>query len=451
MMAVIHRALAVFRPAVAVLRRVQAAWQRALARADAVQQRHNWLSFPFAVVRKVSNDGGGSLAGLIAYYGFLAVFPLLLVFAAVLGFVLAGDPALKDHMLTAAENSFPTLKPYIKQTISGKDVALGIGLVGALWAGLGVTRATERAMNAIWDIPLAERPNLWWSRVRGLGMLCILGFTFLVSTALASLQHIGGTLALPSDVLAVGGSLALNAALYLLAFQVLTNRHLAWRAIWPGALVGAVGWTILQNLGALYVRHEIAHASQIYGTLGFVVGLLAWIYLGAQLTLYAAEVNVVLAYRLWPRSLTGKVRTEADRRAVIRQAREAGRAATETITVSFGGEAGGGAGSARGPDGAREGLSAAVGEPGAVPAGLVVPAGRLSPDALATHAAVARVADHLHELDRCRQQADTCENPAERDGLARRMRAEAGDAAAVLGELARRETVLGAALANHLC
>lgn len=452
----IGRVIAACRRLLPVLGRVQAAFKRVLGVADAFQQRHVWLAFPFAVVRKVSNDGGGALAGLIAYYGFLGVFPLLLVFAAVLGFVLSGDPALKAQVLNAAESSFPAMKGYITQTISGNDVALGVGLAGALWAGLGVTRATERAMNTIWDIPLGERPSQWWSRLRGLAMLCILGVTFLVSTGLASLRGVGGALALPTDVLAVGGSLALNLVLYLLAFQVLTNRHLAWREIVPGALVGAVGWTVLQNLGAFYVRNEVAHASQLYGSLAVVVGLLAWIYLGAQLTMYAAEVNVVLAARLWPRGLSRALSTDADRRALIRQAREAGRAAEEVITVSFGAaaaEAGAiaaeaGAGSAS-PVVARGNAQPRT-VPGPPPQGPAAPSERLSPAALATHAAVARLAAHLEAFDRYRRHADICEDPAARDALLGRLRAEAGDVAAALGDLARKEADLGEALTRHV-
>jgi YihY family inner membrane protein len=432
-----------------VLGQIRAAFRRALIAADAFQQRHVWLSFPFAVVRKMSNDGGGALAGLIAYYGFLGVFPLLLVFAAVLGFVLGGDPALRDQVLNAAESSFPALKGYVSQRVSGSDTALGVGLVGALWAGLGVTRATERAMNAIWDIPLADRPNLWWSRVRGLAMLCILGSTFLVSTGLTSLRGAGGALALPTDALAVGGSLALNVALYLLAFQVLTNRHLAWRTVLPGALVGGAGWTILQNLGAYYVRHEVAHASQLYGSLAVVVGLLAWIYLGAQLTLYAAEVNVVLADRLWPRSLSRALSTDADHRALTRQAREAERTAGEVITVRFGSIATE-AGARPAPSAPAGGRTRPPEVPGFPPEGLAAPGGRLSPHALATHASVALLAAHLDKFDRCRQQADICEDPAARAGLLRRLRAEAGDVAAVLGDLARNEADLGEALRRHL-
>ena len=399
--------------------------RRVLDSADAAQQRHVWLSFPVAVLRKFSDDGGGSLAALVAHYGLLAVFPLLLVFAAVLEIVLAGDASIKNQVLRTTEQSFPALATYIRETVSTSNAALGVGLAGALWAGLGVTRATERAMNTIWDIPLAERPNVWWSRVRGVAMLGILGVTFLVSTGLASLRGTG-VLAVPTDAVAVAGSLALNVALYMLAFVVLTNRHLAWRSVLPGSLVGAVGWTILQSLGAFYVRHGVAHASQLYGSLAWVIGLLLWIYLGGQLTLVAAEVNVVLAYRLWPRSIAGRTVTDADRRALRRQAQEAGHFSGETITVSFSGNAvevhgGGHAGPVQG----------------------------LSAQALTTHAHVVEAVTHLHAFDACRHLVDVSEDPSARPGLRARLRSEAAEAAAALERLAQEDAEMSDALTHR--
>lgn len=257
---------------------------------------------------------------------------------------------------------------------SGSNLVLGVGLVGALWAGLGVTMATERAMNSIWDIPMSERPNIWWSRLRGLLMLAILGLFFLASSALTAIRGGSGALGFTGDVLAVAGTFVLNLLLYGLAFFVLTNQHLTWRQVFPGAAVGALGWTVLLNLGALYVEHTIAHASRLYGSIGIVIGLIAWIYLGARLTVYAAEVNVVLAHRLWPRSLSGVADTDADRRVLLRQVEEAQRVAGERIRVTFT-EAGTDAGAEAGTDagaetGAQVGLSpheAVPDEPPAAP------------------------------------------------------------------------------------
>ncbi len=390
---------------------------------DAFQQRHAFWSLPIAVLRKMQGDQGGSLAALIAHYGFLSVFPLILVFSGVLGFVLGSDPHLKAHILATTEHSFPALSGYVRGPIKGSRLALGTGAFIALWAGLGVTRATERAMNTIWDIPLADRPNLWWSRLRGLAMLAILGTTFLVSTALSSLQQTGGILALPAALLGALGPLLLNFILYLLAFQVLTNRHQTWRSLIPGAVVGAAGWTLLESLGAFYTRHELAHLSQLYGALAGVMGVLLWIYLGGLLTVYAAEVNVVLEQHLWPRSLAGSATTEADRRALLLIARQRDRVAGEVVTVGF------------------------ATTPGARP----VDAAGTDPPAVSReeHRGVDDVVTHLQAFAGYRSRLAVTDDEKERDRLRERLRAEADAAAQSVAELAHDDSVLGEAIGRR--
>ncbi|MGH8979918.1 MAG: YihY/virulence factor BrkB family protein [Acidimicrobiales bacterium] len=405
-----------------------------VATVDRFQQRHRFLAFPVAVVRKMSNDQGGSLAALIAHYGFLSLFPLILVFSSVLGFVFSSDPSLKTQAIQTVASSFPSLSGFVGTHTKGSGLALGAGAFVALWAGLRVTRATERAMNNLWDVPLSERPNLWWSRLRGLLMLGILGIAFLLSTGLAGLQQTGGMLAVPVAIFGVVAPLALNFGLYLLAFRVLTNRRLDWRTVVPGAAVGAVGWTALQSLGALYIRHEVAHASELYGTLASVIGLLAWLYLGAILTLYAAEINVVLAHRLWPRSLSGAAETDADRRALVMMAREYERVAGEVISVSF-----------------HDGETSDDSTDRAERTERTERAEReLSVAARSVHHDVRRLVGHLHAFDRYRQDLEDSDGPSDSQRLRDQMRTEATAMAHDLAHLAAEESVLADALTGLL-
>lgn len=303
-----------------------------IAAFDRFQRRHAWLGFPLAVVKKFSQDRAGGLASLIAYYGFFAVFPLLLVFATILGFVLQGDPHLQSQVADAVNRQFPSLSGLLKVgSIAGSGVALAVGLVLALWAGLGVTQAAQQALNAVWDVPIVDRPNLWRSRLRGLGLLATLGTVTVVSTGASALRGVGGPLSTVFNVVGLLAPIVLNLVVYLVAFEVLTAVHLTWREILPGSVLGALLWTALQTLGGYYTRHVVAHAGQLYGTLAFVIGLLAWIHLGAQLTLYSAEVNVVWARRLWPRSITAGDLTDADRRAFALELAEHDRLREEAL------------------------------------------------------------------------------------------------------------------------
>jgi YihY family inner membrane protein len=312
--------------------------QRSLRRIDDYQQRRRWLALPIAVFKKFGDDQAGNLAALIAYYGFFSMFPLLLVFVSVLGLVLRGDPRLQHSIVHSALRDFPVIGDQIAKnihSISGSGVALAIGIVGTLWAGLGVTQAAQNSMNQIWDVPKKDWPNFLQTRLRGLLMLAILGSLTVGATFLSGLSTSGGPHAL-TGVLSVAGSLLLNLALFLVAFRVLTNRDLSNRVVLPGAATAAVIWTALQAVGGYYVTHQLKNASNVYGTFALVIGLLVWLYLGAQITLLCAEVNVVLVNGLWPRSLLQKPPlAEADRRTMSRGAKKEERIKEEEVSVSF--------------------------------------------------------------------------------------------------------------------
>ncbi len=257
--------------------------QQTLRKSDTVQQRHRWLAFPFAVIKKFGDDQAGYLAALIAYYGFFSVFPLLLVFVTVLGLILGSGSHLATTIQQSALSQFPVIGQQIKvNSLHGSGLALAIGIVGALWAGMGVTQAAQNAMNEIWDVKKKDRPNFLIGRLRSLAMLGVLGTFTLVATFLSGLANVAGT-GTVIRVLFVIGSLVANLALFTVAFRVLTQLHLKWRDVVPGALFGAVIWTILQLVGTYYVQHQVAHARSTYGTFAFVIGLLIWIYPCARL------------------------------------------------------------------------------------------------------------------------------------------------------------------------
>ncbi len=282
---------------------LQRGFDRIVRRIDRVQRARPWLAFPFAVLKKFGEDDAGYLAALISYYGFFSLFPLLLVFVTVLGLLLSGDPGLAHSIQTSALAHFPVIGDQIKvRTLRGSGLALAIGVVVALWAGLGVTQAAQHAMNQVWGVKREDRPNFWMSRLRGLATLGVLGTITVGSTILSGLAaavDVAGAVRL----LTLAGSLAANLALFLLSYRILTRRRLTWMDVLPGAVFAAVAWSAVQLVGNLYVSHLVARALPAYGAFAFVLGLLVWIFLGARITLLGAEINVVRKERRWPRSL----------------------------------------------------------------------------------------------------------------------------------------------------
>jgi membrane protein len=303
---------------------------------DHLQQRHRWLAFPAAVMKKFGDDEAGSMAALIAYYGFVSLFPLLLVLVTVLGFVLEGDQKTQTEVLHSTLGQFPIIGDQLQRNIhslKGSVGALAIGVVGLLLGGLGIVGATQNAFQQVWHIPRKRRPNFLTWRLRGIGLLAVLGLLLVVSTVAAGYvtAQTAGTIAVLGGVLI---ALASNLLLFFAAFRFLSPDEIPTRDLIPGVVFAAVLWQILQHIGGYYVAHVVRHAQETSGLFAFVLGLLAWLYLGGQVTLIAAEINVVRARHLWPRSFTAPL-LDADRRALTSSAETEERVQQENVEVTF--------------------------------------------------------------------------------------------------------------------
>src|SRR3954453_17431654 len=156
-------------------------------RLDQFQRRHRWAGFPLAVIYKFADDQGPFLAALLTYYGFLSLFPLLLLLASVLGFVLQGHPELQAQVLNSALGQFPLIGGDLPRgRLNGSSWALAVGLIGIIYGGLGVAQAGQNAMNVIWALPRNRRPNPVKSRLRGLALLLTIGVGVVATSALSA-------------------------------------------------------------------------------------------------------------------------------------------------------------------------------------------------------------------------------------------------------------------------
>jgi YihY family inner membrane protein len=300
---------------------------------DRFQQRHPGLAVPIAVGKKFGDDEGGDLAGLIAYRAFFSLFPLLLLLTTVLGYVLAGDPELREEAVDSVLTQFPVIGDQIEvSSLEGSGVALAVGIAGSLWAGFGVVLATEHALDRVWAIPHRERPDFLTSRMRALVLLVVLGTLMVASTVASGLVGSG------SDLLGPAGGIAFSVGLNLLVFgavfMLLGTRPASPAALLPGVILAAVAWSGLQLVGGYFVAHQIQDATPAYGTFALILGLLVWVQLGATLTVLCAELNVVRARRLWPRSLLG-VEREEDERVMRGIAESEARDESQRIEVEF--------------------------------------------------------------------------------------------------------------------
>ena len=314
--------------------------ERVIRRLDAFQQGRPPLAFLVAVIKKFGDDSAGSLAALIAYYGFLALFPLLLVLITVLGLVFANDPGFQHRVVNSALSQFPIVgnqlaDPHGVHSLRAGSVAgLAIGLLVLIWGSLGVTQAAQRAMAEVWNIPPVDRPGFVPRMIRSVAFVGVLGLDVVVITVVAGFASFGGH-SVGVRVAAVIVSLVADVGLYVVAFRILTPPSISRRALLPGAVIAGVAWAMLQYVGSYLVGHQLRHSSQVYGYFASILGLIGFLYLASQITLYAAELNVVRARRLYPRSIVQPPLTPADQRVLADIAKVGERRPEQRVEVEF--------------------------------------------------------------------------------------------------------------------
>jgi membrane protein len=324
-------------------RTVELSWTERL---DAYQRRHRWLGFPIAVVYKFADDQGNYLAALITYYAFLSLFPMLLLGSSILGFVLQGDSHLQDQLINSTLARFPVIGDQLRKPegLQGSGAAVVVGAIASIYGALGVAQATQNALNIAWGVPVNRRPNPLTIRVRSLALLSFTGLAILVTTILSGM---GTGFATTNSGLGTGvrllitlGTIGLNAAVFTVIFRLGSAEKHPLRDAFPGALAVAVAWQLLQLVGAAYVSRIVKDSTPTYGLFAIVLGMIAWIYIGAFMVVLGVEINVVLAKKLYPRALltpfTDNVElTDADRAVYTGYAQAQGHKGFQSVDVTF--------------------------------------------------------------------------------------------------------------------
>ena len=315
-------------------------------RFDAFQRRHPVAGFPIGVIYKFGEDQGPYLAALITYYGFLSLFPLLLLLTSVLGFVLDGHPELQKQILDSTLSQFPVIGDELAepQGLQGSIGAIIVGGLVALYGAIGVVQAIQNAMNVTWSVPRNRRPNPIRARLRSLRLIALVGIAVVATTILSgagsSASAFGADVGGWSTAAAIILSILVNGAVFLVTFRIFRPDNVRRRDVIPGTVVAAVIWQLLQFFGAAFVGNVVKDSGATYGVFALVLGLLAWIFLAAVGVVIGSEVNAVLNKRLYPRALltpfTDNVDlTDADRRAYIEAVNSQQFKGFQSVTVHY--------------------------------------------------------------------------------------------------------------------
>jgi YihY family inner membrane protein len=295
--------------------------ERAIRSADCWQQRHPVVAFPVAVVKKFGDDEAGNLVALLTYYAFLATFPLLLAFTAILGVALHRYPELHAKLVNSAFAEFPIVGTQIHQQlgveqISGTTFALTAGIVVAVLGGRGFAHALQNTLNTLWVVPRFDRPGFAPRYLRTFALLLLLGLIVVVTGAASAAAGAAASVgfgALAARIVSIVVGTILGFGFFLILFRVAASGQVPTRCMLLGAAISAVGWQLLLTVAGFVVAHQLRHAQAVAGLFGAVLGLLAWLALQATVIVYAIEADVVRAKHLWPRGIVQPPQTEADK------------------------------------------------------------------------------------------------------------------------------------------
>src|SRR5262244_3479010 len=223
--------------------------EKAVRRVDAVQQRHKVTAFVFGLIKKYGDDNGGVLVANLAHSAFVALFPLLLVLVTLLGLVSSIDPAFRQQVLNAVADQVPLIGAQLTGNVGAlrrsSIIGLAVGLLALIWGATGLAQAGLFTMEQVWNLPGPARPGYVPRLGRAILFLGVLGLGVIVTTLLASLGTYGHHGALVA-ALAEAAAVAANVGMYVAAFRVLTPKAVPGGALLPGAVAGAVAWTLLQ-------------------------------------------------------------------------------------------------------------------------------------------------------------------------------------------------------------
>lgn len=304
---------------------------------DGWQRRTRWAGVPYGVVKKFGDDNANLVVVALAWYGFTAIFPLLLVVVTLFGFI--GAESIGTGIVGTL-HEFPVIgssfNPAKRTALHGSTFGLIVGLIGLLYGAQGVTQTAQEAMATVWNIPQIQRTGFLPRLGRSLAGLLTIGSAFVIN-ALVTGYATGGTHSYAIRIPVLAGLLVINAGLYFASFTLLTAKAIGPRGLIPGAIAGAIAFTALITIGTGLITHQLKNSSATYGAFGTVIGIVAFLLLLAKLSLYAAELNVVLARRLYPRALPlGGEPTDADRLVLSSLVHAERRRQDQAIGVGYG-------------------------------------------------------------------------------------------------------------------
>lgn len=292
-------------------------FDRTKQRFDLWQQKHRFTALPYAVVKKYSDDEAGYQAALITYYGFLSLFPLLIVATAVIQAVSQRNDTMREQFITSVNSYFPAIGQSLTDSINTPTktgVALVVALLIAFYGARGVAQAVQHALNHAWAVPRHKRAGFPWSLLRSLAMIVLAGTGLIIAASFTGWATSGSHEWWLRFTLWLTGFTFLFSVFWGVFTFGSSARKRPFSNI-PGAFVASIGILLLQAVGSYIITRQLTTFTGLYAQFAIVLVIMFWMYLQAQILLYSIELITVRSLRLWPRSLDNSPPTLADHRA----------------------------------------------------------------------------------------------------------------------------------------
>ncbi len=280
--------------------------ERGSARLAALRERRPLVDHVAGTAAHYSARDGNAQAGAVTFFGFLSFFPVLALAFFAIGWISEVYPAARGDLVDLLEQLLPGVVGNGEGQISlatfeERAAALGwIGLVGVVYSGLGWVSGMRRALQVMFVLPREGQPGLLLAKAGDLATLVVLGAVLLLSVSLSGAvawfsELILGRLGLADSWLAaallwlLGHGLAIGATtiLFIAMFRMLARPHVASRALWQGAVTGAVGFEVLK--GAANFLIGLTKEQPAFQAFGVALILVVWINYFSRLVMLSAS------------------------------------------------------------------------------------------------------------------------------------------------------------------
>ncbi|HVM07215.1 MAG TPA: YhjD/YihY/BrkB family envelope integrity protein [Acidimicrobiales bacterium] len=305
---------------------------------DDRQSERWWLAYPVATVRKYADDRGSAFAGLVTFQAFLALLPTLVVVLTVVSHLTDGSSRIRAAVVGSTLSQLPVVGQRIRDDVSTVGATgpwAAVAIAGLLWTAAGIYHSTQLALNQVWNVEGVHRQGFVSRHIRA-GILFALFISAAIGTSFLPMRQALGVLppVLADSVSAVGGAV-IAAVLLLGVLRLVVAPVVPLRCLVPSAILAGLLWQLLQLIGTWFVTERLANASDLYGSIGFIVVTLSWINLLARTMIFSNEWAVVAVRELWPRRIAQPPLTAADKRVLSELARNERRRPEQHVHVTF--------------------------------------------------------------------------------------------------------------------